>query len=536
MLVHDFLELNAINRPDKTALICGTQRLTYAQLDRMANRLGNALRETGIRRGDRVAIYLNNSLEAVVALFAVLKAGAIFVLINRSTKTNKLIFILNHCRASAVLIDRRASTQGIGEHLLARVDFLRNLIICGDPRVAAAPPPQSPNHAVSASISSPSPADLSMGANTRCLDYTAIQSDSSPQKPTAENIDLDTACLIYTSGTTGEPKGVVCDHSNMVFVTDAIVQYLKNTELDIVLNVLPLAFSYGLYQLMAMFRVGGTLVLEESFAFPSIVLQKLSDEKVTGFAGVPTLYSILLGMKLENLDLSSLRYLSNAAAALPIEHVRRLRQTFPNAEIYLMHGLTEVARTMYLPPDQVDLHPDSSGIPLPGTELWLEDEAGHRLGPGEVGELIVRGRHVMRGYWENPKLTDQRFPPGPQQGERVCHSGDLFRTDDHGFYYFVSRKDDMIKSRGEKIAPREVENVIYAIRGVREVAVVGVPDPILGQAVKAFIAAADPALTETDVIAHCRAHLEEFMLPRHVVFRDELPKTGSGKIRKVDLI
>ena len=191
---------------------------------------------------------------------------------------------------------------------------------------------------------------------------------------------------------------------------------------------------------------------------------------------------------------------------------------------------------MYLPPDQVDQRPDSSGIAMPGTELWVEDETGRRLGPGEVGELIVRGRHVMRGYWENPKLTEQRFPPGPLPGERVCHTGDLFRTDEEGFYYFVSRKDDIIKSRGEKIAPREVENVIYAIRGVKEVAVIGVPDPVLGQAVKAFIAAADPAITATDVIAHCKAHLEEFMLPRLVEFRAELPKTSSGKIRKLDLI
>ena len=552
LLVHEFLEQNAIHRPDKTALICSSHRLTYAELDTMANRLANALRDTGIIRGDRVAIYLHNSLEAVVSIFAILKAGAIFVPINRSTKTNKLIFILNNCRASAVLIDRRASTQGIGEHLLARVDSLRNLIICGETRVAsaipprsfkswvaAASPPQSSKHAVPASnilSDSPSTAHLSIGANARYLDYAAIQSHASPEKPAHESIDLDPASLIYTSGTTGEPKGVICDHSNVVFVTDSIVQYLKNTELDIVLNVLPLAFSYGLYQLMAMFRVGGTLVLEESFSFPTIVLQKMADEQVTGFAGVPTLYSILLGMKLESLNLSSLRYLSNAAAGLPIEHVRRLRQTFPNVELYLMHGLTEVARTMYLPPDQVDQRPDSSGIAMPGTELWVEDETGRRLGPGEVGELIVRGRHVMRGYWENPKLTEQRFPPGPLPGERVCHTGDLFRTDEEGFYYFVSRKDDIIKSRGEKIAPREVENVIYAIRGVKEVAVIGVPDPVLGQAVKAFIAAADPAITATDVIAHCKAHLEEFMLPRLVEFRAELPKTSSGKIRKLDLI
>jgi len=230
-----------------------------------------------------------------------------------------------------------------------------------------------------------------------------------------------------------------------------------------------------------------------------------------------------------------LRYLTNAAAGLPVEHVKRLRQTFPKADLYLMHGLTEVARTMYLPPEQTDCRPGSSGIAIPGTELWVEDENGQRLGPGEIGELVVRGRNVMRGYWNAPDMTAQRFRSGPNAGERVCYSGDLFRTDDEGYFYFVSRKDDIIKSRGEKVAPREVENVLYAITGVLEAAVVGIPDPMLGQAVKAFVVAPGLSLTESDVISHCKSRLEEFMVPRAVEFRSELPKTPSGKIRKVDL-
>jgi acyl-CoA synthetase (AMP-forming)/AMP-acid ligase II len=212
-----------------------------------------------------------------------------------------------------------------------------------------------------------------------------------------------------------------------------------------------------------------------------------------------------------------------------------LRQIFPKTDLYLMHGLTEVARTMYLPPDQTDARPASSGIPIPGTELWVEDENGHRLGPNEVGELVVRGRNVMRGYWMAPEMSGQRFRPGPQPGERVCYTGDLFRTDEEGYFYFVSRKDDLIKSRGEKVPPREVENVLYRLEGVVEAAVIGVPDPVLGQAVKAFIVAPGATLTESDIISHCKANLEEFMVPRSVEFRTELPRTSSGKVRKVDL-
>jgi acyl-CoA synthetase (AMP-forming)/AMP-acid ligase II len=276
-------------------------------------------------------------------------------------------------------------------------------------------------------------------------------------------------------------------------------------------------------------------VLEESLAFPEMVLERMAQEKVTGFAGVPTIYSMLLGMKLDHLDLSALRYLTNAAAGLPVAHVKRLRQLLPQTELFLMHGLTEVARTMYLPPEQADTRPASSGIAIPGTELWLEDDTGRRLGPGEVGELVVRGRHVMRGYWRDPGLSAKRFRPGPVPGERICYSGDLFKTDQEGYFYFVSRKDDIIKSRGEKVAPREVENVLYAIAGVQDAAVIGVPDPTMGEVVKAFIVAPGAQLTEAAVISHCKARLEDFMVPRYVEFREELPKTGSGKIRRIDL-
>lgn len=477
----------------------------------MANRLANAIRAHGLRRGDRVAIYLNNSLETVVGIFAVLKAEGAFVVVNRNSRTEKVISILNNCEAAAAMLDTRALAQGVGDRLLAEAGSLRSIVVCGNA------------------------AQQARNGNPRFWDFWQIQATTPAEAPRQESIDLDLACLIYTSGTTGESKGVMCDHSNVVFVTESIVKYLKNTEHDVVMNVLPLAFSYGLYQLMAMFRAGGTLVLEESFAFPDLVMEKMAREHVTGFAGVPTIYSMLLSMDTSKTDLSALRYLTNAAAGLPVEHVKRLRQMFPKVDLYLMHGLTEVARTMYLPPDQASVRPASSGIAIPGTELWVEDEQGRRVGPGDVGELVVRGRNVMRGYWMAPELTAQRFRPGPLPGERVCYSGDLFRTDEEGFFYFVSRKDDIIKSRGEKVAPREVENVLYAIRGVQDAAVIGVPDPVLGQAIKAFIVAPGAELTASDVISHCKVHLEEFMVPRQVEFRKELPKTGSGKIRRMDL-
>jgi acyl-coenzyme A synthetase/AMP-(fatty) acid ligase len=241
-------------------------------------------------------------------------------------------------------------------------------------------------------------------------------------------------------------------------------------------------------------------------------------------------------MDLSPYDLSSLRYLTNTAAALPPAHIQQLQAKFPWATLYSMYGLTETKRTLYLPPEQLDKRPGSVGIAIPGTEVWLEDDQGHRLGPCQMGELVVRGRHVMRGYWGDPVATAERFRPGPIAGERVCHTGDLFRMDQEGYLYFVARKDDIIKSRGEKVAPKELENVLYGLKGVREAAVIGVPDPILGESIKAFVVLdCNVELTEADVLRHCRAHLEDFMMPKHVEFCRELPKTSSGKIKKTDL-
>lgn len=516
MLVQDFLHQSAARLPDKVALVCDGQRLTYAEVDAMANRLANALIEHGVRRGDRVAIYLNNSIEAVVSIFATLKAGGIFVVVNPTTKRDKLTYILNNCRATALLTEARKAS--LADQVMAEVATLKFSLF--SPKGAS----RCGKHATEA-----------VAERQRCLDFDAVQATYPAHRPPQVNIDLDLACLIYTSGSTGDPKGVMSDHSNVDFAASSIIEYLQNVEDDIVITFLPLSFDYGLYQLLMVFKFGGTLVLERSFAYPAAILKQMEKERVTGLPGVPTIFAILLQMDLSPYDLTSLRYLSNTGAALPPSHIQALQHKFPGAAIYSMYGLTETKRTLYLPPDQLDRRPGSVGIAIPGTEVWIEDEAGNRLGSGQMGELVVRGRHVMRGYWADPKATAERYRPGPLPGERVCYTGDLFRMDEEGYLYFVGRKDDIIKSRGEKVAPKEVENVIYALPGVVETAVVGVPDPIMGEAVKAFVVPNGTELTEAEVFAHCRAHLEDFMVPKYVEFRDQLPKTSSGKIKKTGL-
>jgi amino acid adenylation domain-containing protein len=515
MLVQDFLQNSATRHPQKVALIYGDERLTYSTIDAMANRLANAMISGGVGRGDRVAIYLPNSVESVVGIFGALKAGGVFVVINNTTKEDKLIHILNNSGAKALLIEAR--NKDLLETVIARVPSLKICILSG----------KSPGEQIT---------DAGAHSNqAQIIPFQSIQTSYTDLQPPRVNIDLDLACLIYTSGSTGEPKGVMSDHSNVVFAASSIIEYLENRETDIVIDVLPLSFDYGLYQLLMVFKFGGTLVLERSFAYPAAILKRMEQERVTGFPGVPTVFAILLQMDLEPYNLSSLRYLTNTAAALPTSHIQQIRAKFSWATLYSMYGLTETKRTLYLPPEQLDHRPSSVGIPIPGTEAWIEDEQGERLLPGEIGELVVRGRHVMRGYWRDPEASDARYRPGPLPGERVCYSGDLFRMDEEGFFYFVSRKDDIIKTRGEKVAPKEVENVIYKLDGVVEVAVLGVQDPVLGEAIKAVIVVEDEGLQEREVLAHCRSNLEDFMVPKFVEFRSELPKTSSGKIDKKPL-
>jgi len=508
MLVHEFLTHRAGTTPGKVALICGGRRVTYGELDTMSDRLACALAERGVQRGDRVAIHLHNSVESVVAIFGTLKAGAVFVVVNATTKRDKLTFVLNNCRASALVAEAKVDGWPL-DQMPRDVPSLRLCIACGR---------QADSVADAAGV----------------WTFERILADFPAQPPVTRTIDLDLACLIYTSGSTGEPKGVMSDHANVDFATSSIISYLQNTQEDIVINVLPLSFDYGLYQLLMTIKFGGTLVLERSFTYPAQILKRIEEERVTGFPGVPTIFTMLLQLDLSSFDLSSLRYLSNTAAALPPSHISQLREKFSWTTLYSMYGLTETKRTLYLPPDQLDRRPGSVGIAIPGTEVWIENEAGQRLGAGETGELVVRGRHVMRGYWEAPEATAKRYRPGPIPGERVCCTGDLFRMDEDGYFYFVGRKDDIIKSRGEKVAPKEVENVLHMLPGV-QAAVVGVPDPLMGQAVKAFVVARGQSLTEAQIIAHCRAHLEDFMVPKYVEFRDELPVTTSGKVYKTGL-
>jgi len=512
MLVHEFLERSADRSPDKTALVCGDRRLTFAALEQASNRLAHAMAGAGLLRSDRAAVYLDPSVEAAVSVFASLKAGGVFIVINPQVKASKASFILNDCQVRT-LVTNASHLREIAPELPA-CPHLKTIILTDYERASGNLPPDTP---------------------ITFLSYQQIMGGFPGTRPRSRAIDIDLASLIYTSGSTAQPKGVMLTHLNMVTAATSVSTYLDNTPDDIILNVLPLSFDYGLYQLLMAVKFGGTLVQERTFLYPYETIDLLIKEKVTGFPIVPTVAAILFKLKnLEDYEFPSLRYISNTAQALPPQYIQALQRIFPTARIYSMYGLTECKRVSYLPPEELERRPTSVGKAMPNCETYIVDDEGNKVEEsGVVGELVVRGANVMKGYWNLPEDTDRVLKPGPLPGEKVLYTGDLFKTDEEGFLYFVSRKDDILKVAGERISPKEIEAVLHGIEGVSEAAVIGVDDEILGQAIKAFIVPAKGAeLNEKDILKYCSRNLENFMVPKHIEMRDSLPRSSHGKVDK----
>lgn len=511
-LVQSILERNAVERPEKVALICDGQHLTYSQINDMANRLANALHSNGVQKGDRIILYLLNSVELVVSVFAALKANAVFSVVDYATKLEKLRFIVDNCTAT-VLITHDFQAD-LACQLLNQASSLRLSVLTG------------------------SDATHKIESSSTILSFVDIQKSYPPEPPTQITIDFDLAYLLYTSGSTGESKGVMTTHRSSLFAVEIAIEYLGLTEVDIVASSLPLSYSHGFNQLLKTFRAGATLILEKSFAYPAQTLKRMETEKATRFAGVPTTYAILMQLDLSRYDLSHLRSLSSAGASLAPALIQQIRQKIPQVSLYSIYGMAEASNALGLDPLQIGEHSASVGVAFPGTEVWLVDEESRRLGPNQIGELVVRGGHVRCGYWNDPKTSAVRFRPGMLPGELVCYSGDMFRMDNEGYFYFVSRGDEIIKSGGKKIAPKEVENVLYSLEGVLEAAAVGVPDPLLGQVIKACVVLEPhhvPPLTVQRISDYCRLSLEEYMVPHEIEIRDSFPKTASGKIIKTNL-
>ena len=512
-LLHDGLARAAARRPDKIALHVGNESMSYGELDAQSDRLAAALQARGLARGDRVAIFMDNTLPCAVAIFGVLKAGGVFLVINPQTKHDKLCFIANDCTVRHLVTDIHLAN--VAGAVVGAVPSLTHILVSGRGDSLDA-------------LSGP-------GVTTEWLDD--VLAAPTPAMRSPGTIPTDLASLIYTSGSTGNPKGVMQTHQSMAFAVGSLVEYQRVDEDDVLINMLPMAFDYGLYQLLMSVATGATLVLERSFTYPAEVFARMQQHGVTHFPGVPTIYTMMIAAhRRKPLEFPGVRRVTNTAAALHPTLFPTLREIFPNALIFAMYGLTECKRVSYLPPELVDAKPGSVGIAIPGTEVYLRSPEGEPVAPGEPGILHVRGPHVMRGYWNNPERTDKMLKPGDIPGERVLCTGDWFRMDEDGCLYFLSRSDDIIKTRGEKVSPAEVEAALCAIPGVYEAAVIGVPDEVLGQAIRAFVVPqAGAELEERRLRRELMGRLENFMVPRDIILRESLPKSPNGKIDRKSL-
>ncbi|HVH09634.1 MAG TPA: AMP-binding protein [Gemmatimonadales bacterium] len=463
------------------------RRTTYAALRERAGQIGASLLAAGVARGDRVAILLERGAEAAAAFFGALAAGAIAVVVNETLRPRQIEHILTHSGA---------------RHLIAAGELL-------------ARQPRALCH------------------DARLLDVATLASASDGFEPVA-CVGGDVAQIVYTSGSTGLPKGVAVSHANLWAATRAVVSYLGLAPSDRVASLLPLSFVYGMSQLLCAIDAGACLVVERSPLAQQMV-DALVAHEVTVLAAVPPLWMRLLQVPaFRDRRLPALRVMTNAGGHLPAEVVHALRRAQADARLFLMYGLTEVLRSTYLPPEELDRRPDSIGRPIPGAEVYVLREDGTPAAVGEIGELVHRGPTVTLGYWNDAELTAKVFRPNPLRpagapdAERVVFSGDLVRADASGFLYYVSRKDRIIKTMGYRVGPDEVANVLYASGEVTEAIVTGEPDDARGERIVAFVVLAAGGSLER-LKAHCRCELPRYMEPARIEVRDALPVLPSGK-------
>ncbi len=511
-MLHDFLTQAAHRSPGVQAIRAGEATLTYGQLGHDAAAVAHSLRASGVQAGDRVIVFSPNTLTAVVGFWAVTMRGAVVVMISPRTPAHKLAWVLKDADAVALITEESL----VGAAVAAGLTNLGAVIVAGPPSALAG---------------------LSHVANSITLD-DAVAAGSHAAEDQGVPARTDLAALIYTSGSSGEPKAVMVTHANVDAAATAICGYLDLTSRDVLLCALPLSFDYGLYQMIMSMRLGARLVLARSFDLPGQILNTIVREGVTVFPGVPTMFAMLARLRsLERWDLTGIRTITSTGSALASEQVAWLRGAFPRARIFSMYGLTECKRCTYLPPVDLERKPGSVGVAIPGNEMWLVDADDRVVAPGEVGELVIRGPTVMAGYWRRPEETARRLRPGPDPGERVLYTGDLCRLDEDGYLYFVSRMDDVIKSRGEKVAPAEVEAALRSSPGVLDAAVIGRPDEVLGQALHAFVVVDNRSQVTAAILrAACRERLEPFMVPQAIEIVDALPRTANGKIEKAALV
>jgi acyl-CoA ligase (AMP-forming) (exosortase A-associated) len=479
--------------PARTALDGRSGSYSYAELEETLGRLAGWLAGFGLEKGARVASWIAKGPVAALMPLAAPRAGLIHVPVNP---------LLKHAQVAHILADSGAVLL-IGT--AARIDSLL-------------------------------PDDVPTGCQLHREDDAACAMSGGEAIGPSSADPNDLAAILYTSGSTGRPKGVMLSHANLWLGAVAVADYLGMGALDRTACVLPFSFDYGQNQLLSTW-MGGGCVYPLDYLTPRDVMKLVDRRDISTLAGVPPLWVQLTELDWPVEVAAKLRRLTNSGGALTRPLVAKLRALFPQADLYPMYGLTEAFRSTYLPPDLVDLHPDSMGRAIPFAEILVVRPDGSVTDADEPGELVHCGPLVAQGYWRDAARTGERFRPAPnvsRYGGMAVWSGDTVRRDAQGLLFFVGRDDAMIKSAGNRISPTEIEEAAVAVAGVAEAVALGVTDERLGQAVLLLVRAAEPDVAKA-VAAHLKSELPNFMQPKDIVVLPDFPRNPNGKIDRVKL-
>jgi long-chain acyl-CoA synthetase len=481
-----------------TALSTLEGEYSYGDLSKAQNDVARYLLETGARAGDRVLLLAENNFFWVAAYLGILRAGMVCVPLAPTISAEDLTHVISVTSPAAAFAQL---------NIAAKHASLWSFPVVVD---------VEPSSAVKFD------GVLTFGR------IRELRFDSPTLLPETRATDL--AALMFTSGSTGKPRGVMVSHGNIVANTRSITHYLQLTEKDKLMTVLPFHYCFGTSLLHTHLHAGGTLVIDRRFLFPEKVLQRMYETECTGFAGVPSHYQILLRRSgLKSMSFPYLRYVQQAGGQLAPALITELRKALPNTQIFIMYGQTEAtARLSYLPPDMLDSKLGSIGKGIPGVRLQVLNEAGEAVLPGQVGEIVAEGDNVAVGYWHSENDVDSCFRNGK------LYTGDLATIDEDGFIYVVDRAKDIIKCGGKRISSRQIEETLMEFSGLLEAGVIGIPDEILGEAVKAFVVPKDKDAVglEAQLRAFCKDKMPAALIPKEIVLMSALPKNSAGKVLK----
>ncbi len=494
---------------DAPAVTYKDATLTYAELWRDVRTVGAGVRRLGLKRGERVAVYLDKRLETVTAAFGISAASGVFVPINPVLRQKQVAYILDNCGCRMLITT--PERLGLLREELASCPSIEQVVVLGAALASA-------------------------GERYAMTTWEELLREAPLDVLTDEDVvDFDMAAILYTSGSTGRPKGVVVSHRNLIVGAESVSSYLQNTSSDVILAALPLSFDAGFSQLTTGFNAGAHVVLI-NYLLPEDVIRLCATHGVTGLTAVPPLWIQLAEKPWPESATRSMRYFANTGGRMPKATLDQLRSIFPHAKPYLMYGLTEAFRSTYLDPAEVDRHPDSIGKAIPNAEILVVRPDGTHCDPGEQGELVHRGALVTLGYWKDAERTAQRFKPAPAREDGLCMpemavwSGDVVLRDEEGFLYFVGRNDEMIKTSGYRVSPTEIEEVAYDTGVVRDAVALGVDDPKLGQHVVLIVSPVEgKEIDPAALLAEFKKQVPLYMVPQSIVVRPSLPRSPNGK-------